>query len=152
MARLGLESQVAPDSRPPLYPKVDHNPRPPNVPLLRGLWSLVVRIWDILKGSWGVLDGDKEAPNYRPPDFQVPSPEVSRATSERPCRSRFVGFCAHCAATAVEAGCVLARGAMLGSHEVSMEFDSLAFAGLPPVGQGATSASDTVVCKFNCRR
>ena len=30
-------------------------PRPPNVPLLRALWSLLVGIWGILKGSWGVL-------------------------------------------------------------------------------------------------
>ena len=30
-------------------------PRPPNVPLLRALWSLLVGIWCILKGSWGVL-------------------------------------------------------------------------------------------------
>ena len=29
-------------------------PRPPNVPLLRGLRSLLVGIWGILKGSWGV--------------------------------------------------------------------------------------------------
>ena len=30
-------------------------PRPPNVPLLRALWSLFDGIWGILKGSWGVL-------------------------------------------------------------------------------------------------
>ena len=30
-------------------------PRPPNVPLLRALWSLVDGIWGVLKGSWGVL-------------------------------------------------------------------------------------------------
>ena len=28
---------------------------PPDVPLLRALWSLLVGIWDRLKGSWGVL-------------------------------------------------------------------------------------------------
>ena len=30
-------------------------PRPPNVPLLRALWSLLDGIWGISKGSWGVL-------------------------------------------------------------------------------------------------
>ena len=30
-------------------------PRPPNVPLLRALRSLLDCIWDLLKGSWGVL-------------------------------------------------------------------------------------------------
>ena len=30
-------------------------PRPPNVPLLRALWSLLDGIWGLLKGSWGVL-------------------------------------------------------------------------------------------------
>ena len=30
-------------------------PRPPNVPLLRALWSLVDGTWGVLKGSWGVL-------------------------------------------------------------------------------------------------
>ena len=30
-------------------------PRPPNVPLLRALWSLLDGIWCVLKGSWGVL-------------------------------------------------------------------------------------------------
>ena len=29
--------------------------RPPNVPLLRALWSLLDGIWGVLKGSWGVL-------------------------------------------------------------------------------------------------
>ena len=33
-----------------------YNPRPPNVPLLRALRSLLVGIWGILKGGWGVLD------------------------------------------------------------------------------------------------
>ena len=28
-------------------------PRPPNVPLLRALWSLLDGIWGLLKGSWG---------------------------------------------------------------------------------------------------
>ena len=32
------------------------DPRPPNVPLLRALWSLLDGIWGLLKGSWGVLD------------------------------------------------------------------------------------------------
>ena len=31
-----------------------HIPRPPNVPLLRALWSLLNGIWGVLKGSWGV--------------------------------------------------------------------------------------------------
>ena len=30
-------------------------PRPPNVPLLRALRSLLDGTWGILKGSWGVL-------------------------------------------------------------------------------------------------
>ena len=30
-------------------------PRPPNVSLLRVLWSLLDGIWGVLKGSWGVL-------------------------------------------------------------------------------------------------
>ena len=30
-------------------------PRPPNVPLLRAVWSLLDGIWGVLKGSWGVL-------------------------------------------------------------------------------------------------
>ena len=30
-------------------------PRPPNVPLLRGLWCLLVGRRGILRGSWGVL-------------------------------------------------------------------------------------------------
>ena len=30
-------------------------PRPPNVPLLKALWSLLDGIWGVLKGSWGVL-------------------------------------------------------------------------------------------------
>ena len=33
----------------------EYMPRPPNVPLLRALWSLLDGIWGILKGSWGVL-------------------------------------------------------------------------------------------------
>ena len=32
------------------------DPRPPNVPLLRPLWSLLDSIWGVLKGTWGVLD------------------------------------------------------------------------------------------------
>ena len=30
-------------------------PRPPNVPLLRALWSASDGIWGVSKGSWGVL-------------------------------------------------------------------------------------------------
>ena len=30
-------------------------PRPPNVPLLRAIWSVLDGIWGVLKGSWGVL-------------------------------------------------------------------------------------------------
>ena len=30
-------------------------PRPPNVTLLRALWSLLDGIWGVLKGTWGVL-------------------------------------------------------------------------------------------------
>ena len=30
-------------------------PRPPNVHLLRALWSALDGIWGLLKGSWGVL-------------------------------------------------------------------------------------------------
>ena len=30
-------------------------PAPPNVPLLRALWSLLDGMWGVLKGSWGVL-------------------------------------------------------------------------------------------------
>ena len=33
----------------------DRLPRPPNVPLLRALWSLLDGIWGLLKGSRGVL-------------------------------------------------------------------------------------------------
>ena len=33
-----------------------HYPTPPNVPLLRPLWSLLDGIGGSLKGSWGVLD------------------------------------------------------------------------------------------------
>ena len=32
--------------------------RPPNVALLRALWSLLDGIWGSLKGSWGVLVGN----------------------------------------------------------------------------------------------
>ena len=47
-----------------------HKSRPPNVPLLRALWSLLVGIWAILRGSWGVLVVVPEANNI--PFFQVP--------------------------------------------------------------------------------
>ena len=41
----------------PIVANVHAYPGPPNVRLLRALWSLVVvGIWGILKGSWGVLD------------------------------------------------------------------------------------------------
>ena len=33
-------------------------PAPPNVPLLRALWSLSVGIYGILNGSWGVPHAD----------------------------------------------------------------------------------------------
>ena len=33
-----------------------HDPRPPNLPLLGALWSLLDGIWGVLKGSWEVLD------------------------------------------------------------------------------------------------
>ena len=32
-------------------------PKPPNVPLLRAVRSLLDSIWGVLKGSWGVLKG-----------------------------------------------------------------------------------------------
>ena len=34
----------------------DNNPRSPNVPLLRALWSPLDGTWGLLKGRWGVLD------------------------------------------------------------------------------------------------
>ena len=33
-----------------------YQPRPPNEPLLRALWSLLDGIWGLLKGSWGLLE------------------------------------------------------------------------------------------------
>ena len=33
----------------------DSIPRPPNVPLLRALWSVLDGIWGLLKGSLGIL-------------------------------------------------------------------------------------------------
>ena len=36
-------------------PEFSCSPRPPNVPLLRAIWSLLDGIWGLLKGSWGVL-------------------------------------------------------------------------------------------------
>ena len=36
-------------------PKHGYLPGPPNVPLLKALWSLLDGIWGSLKGSWGVL-------------------------------------------------------------------------------------------------
>ena len=41
-----------------LCKKLPKLPRPPNLPLLRALWSLLVGIWGVLKGSWGVLVGN----------------------------------------------------------------------------------------------
>ena len=38
-------------------PKGRTLPRPPNVALLKALWSLLDGIWGLLKGSWGVLVG-----------------------------------------------------------------------------------------------
>ena len=38
------------------HPKRWTQPAPPNVPLLRALWSLLDGIWGVLKGSWGVLE------------------------------------------------------------------------------------------------
>ena len=35
-------------------------PRPPNVPLLRALWSLLVGVWGSLKGSGGGAGGASE--------------------------------------------------------------------------------------------
>ena len=40
-------------------------PRPPNVPLLRASWSLLVGIWGLLKGSSGVMVLDFEAGNRK---------------------------------------------------------------------------------------
>ena len=36
--------------------KLDSQPRPPNVPVLRAVWSSFDGIWGVLKGSWGVLE------------------------------------------------------------------------------------------------
>ena len=36
--------------------KFRSKPRPPNVPLLRTIWSLLDGIWGSLKGSWGLLE------------------------------------------------------------------------------------------------
>ena len=40
---------------PPTHPNQVPLPRPPNVPLLRALWSLLDSIRGVLKGSWGVV-------------------------------------------------------------------------------------------------
>ena len=42
-----------------------HLPRPPNVPPLRALWSLLDGIWGVLEGIWGVLVLNK-GPIYDP--------------------------------------------------------------------------------------
>ena len=42
----------------PKASELQYIPRPPNVPLLRALWSLVDGICGVSKGSWGVLDMD----------------------------------------------------------------------------------------------
>ena len=43
-----------------LQGRLDLSPAPPNVPLLRALWSLLDGIRGVLKGSWGVLaDGER---------------------------------------------------------------------------------------------
>ena len=42
-----------------LVPKQSlQEPRPPNVPLLRAIGSLLDGIWGVLKGSWGVLEDE----------------------------------------------------------------------------------------------
>ena len=41
-------------------------PRPPNVALLRALWSLLVGIWDLLKGSWGMWCLGPKTLKYEP--------------------------------------------------------------------------------------
>ena len=38
--------------------------RPPNVPLLRALWSLLDGIWGLLEGSWGVLVSYSQCSGY----------------------------------------------------------------------------------------
>ena len=59
-----------------MSPRQETPPRPPNVPLLRALWSLLVGIWGFLKGSWGVL-----AP--REPELAVTSHQVGRSSMSR---------------------------------------------------------------------
>ena len=36
-------------------PNIKLLPTPPNIPLLRALWSVLDGTWGLLKGSWGVL-------------------------------------------------------------------------------------------------
>ena len=55
-------------------------PRPPNVPLLRALWSLLDGIWGFLKGSWGVLVEGPERAGTSPHD-----PGSSPKGSKYPC-------------------------------------------------------------------
>ena len=43
--------------------KRESKPRPPNVALLRALWSLLDGIWGVLKGSWGVMEDWFEGPS-----------------------------------------------------------------------------------------
>ena len=46
---------------------------PPNVPLLRALWSLLDCIWGVVEGSWGVLAGPN---NHNLSGFWDQSPQV----------------------------------------------------------------------------
>ena len=48
-------SWVAEGSRSKYLPGDSYVPKPPNIPPLRALWSVLDGIWAILKGSWGVL-------------------------------------------------------------------------------------------------
>ena len=57
-------------------------PRPPNVPLLRALGSLLDSIWGFLKGSWGVLVGCIDSGCLNP-RFEMPMPEERRWQAKR---------------------------------------------------------------------
>ena len=54
---------VRPMQRGELWLPTKSSPRPPNVPLLRAIWSLLDGIWGLLKGSWGVL-AEIKVPKY----------------------------------------------------------------------------------------